>query len=60
MSIVIVRHPMARLASLYYQKFVEAVHHEFWANLNIYIIEKYRRKWEDGPSDHPKPGEFIR
>ena len=32
-SIVIVRHPMARLASVYYQKFVELREHTSWAPL---------------------------
>ena len=31
LSIVIVRHPLSRLASVYYQKFVELSTHKSWA-----------------------------
>ena len=38
LSIVIVRHPMSRLASVYYQKFIELSNNKAWANVGINII----------------------
>ena len=35
LSIVIVRHPMSRLASVYYQKFIELSNNKAWANVGI-------------------------
>ena len=37
LSIVIVRHPLSRLASVYYQKFVELSTHKSWAKENVSI-----------------------
>ena len=34
LSIVIVRHPMSRLASVYYQKFVELKEHKAWKKVS--------------------------
>ena len=59
-SIVIVRHPMSRLASVYYQKFVELSDNEGWARLIEYIIDTYRKDNETGPAKQPTPNEFIR
>ena len=39
LSIVIVRHPLSRLASVYYQKFVELSTHKYWAKENISMIQ---------------------
>ena len=38
LSIVIVRHPMSRLASVYYQKFIELSNNKAWANVGIIIL----------------------
>ena len=59
-SIVIVRHPMARLASVYYQKFIELYQNKGWASVIRTMINKYRGKGEKGPKDQPTPNEFIR
>ena len=58
-SMVIVRHPMSRLASVYYQKFVEKSHHRAWVPF-IKIMRWFRGKEEQGPDDQPTPNEFIR
>ena len=42
LSIVIVRHPMSRLASVYYQKFIELSNNKAWANVGINIITTFR------------------
>ena len=59
-SIVIVRHPMSRLASVYYQKFIELYQNKGWAGLIESIIQNYRGKGEEGPEDQPTPNEFLR
>ena len=59
-SIVIVRHPMARLASVYYEKFIELYQHMTWASLIARIIQQYRREGDEGRKDQPTPNEFIR
>ena len=40
LSIVIVRHPMSRLASVYYQKFVELSTHKGWARVSISTLKQ--------------------
>ena len=42
LSIVIVRHPMSRLASVYYQKFVELSTHKGWARVSISTLKQDR------------------
>ena len=59
-SIVIVRHPMSRLASVYYQKFIELYQNKGWAALIGSIIKNYRKEGEEGPKDQPTPNEFLR
>ena len=59
-SIVIVRHPMSRLASVYYQKFIELYQNKGWAGVIKSIIKKYRKNLNDGPKDQPTPNEFLR
>lgn len=59
-SIVIVRHPMSRLASVYYQKFIELYQNKGWAGLIESIIQNFRGKGEEGPEDQPTPNEFLR
>ena len=59
-SIVIVRHPMSRLASVYYQKFIELYQDQAWASLIASMIQQYRRQGEVGREDQPTPNEFIR
>ena len=51
---------MSRLASVYYQKFVELSDNEGWARLIEYIIDTYRKDNETGPAKQPTPNEFIR
>ena len=55
-----VRHPLARLASVYYQKFIELYQNKGWASLIKFMIEKYRTNATAGPPDKPTPNEFIR
>ena len=57
---VIVRHPLARLASVYYQKFIQLYQHKAWVGLIKSMIKKYRRKDEVAHPDQPTPTEFIR
>ena len=59
-SIVIVRHPMSRLASVYYQKFIELCQNKAWPELIESIIQNYRGEGEEGPEDQPTPNEFLR
>jgi len=59
-SIVIVRHPLARLVSGYYQKFIKLAKHGTWAPKIKQIIEKYRSRPNKGDQVHPSPEEFIR
>ena len=47
-SIVIVRHPMSRLASVNYQKLIELYQNKGWARLIESIIQNYRGKGEEG------------
>lgn len=60
LSLVIVRHPMSRLASVYYQKFVELRNHKGWSKVIKRIISRYRKEGDYGPMDHPTPSEFLR
>jgi len=60
LSIVIVRHPLSRLASVYYQKFVELSAHKSWSKLISSIIARYRPSGQTGPSDRPTPTEYVR
>ena len=46
-SLVIVRHPMARLASVYYNKFVKKRHKPEWRAYTDIIIKEYRHKGEE-------------
>ena len=56
LSIVIVRHPMSRIASAYYEKFIKQPA-KYWGVWGQKIIEKYR----DGiGSDKIYPREFVR
>ena len=54
------RHPLARLASVYYQKFVELKEHKAWGPLVKSVVKKYRRP--DPKSGDPSlatPSEFL-
>ena len=51
---------MSRLASVYYQKFIELYQNKGWAGLIESIIQNYRGKGEEGPEDQPTPNEFLR
>ena len=59
-SLVIVRHPLARLVSVYYQKFVKLAKHETWAPKIRFIIEKFRTDPESGDQVHITPEEMVR
>ena len=59
-SIVIVRHPMARLASIYYQKFIKLATHESWAPKIKFIIQKFRTDPKSGDQIHATPEEMVR
>ena len=59
-SIVIVRHPLSRLVSGYYQKFIKLAKHGTWAPKIKMIIERYRDRPNTGDQVHPSPEEFIR
>ena len=59
-SIVIVRHPMARLASIYYQKFVKLATHQTWASKIKMIITKFRDDPKSGDQVHASPEEMVR
>ena len=39
LSIVIVRHPLSRLASVYYQKFVELSSHKSWSKEKVSMTQ---------------------
>merc|ERR1711963_277443 len=59
-SIVIVRHPFARLASVYYQKFVQLKDHKAWGPLVKSVVKKYRRPDPDsGDPSLATPSEFL-
>ena len=59
-SIVVVRDPLARLASLYFQKFVKLAKHETWAPLIKSIIKKFREDPNTGDKNHITPDEMLR
>jgi len=57
-SIVIVRHPLARLASVYKQKFVNLASHKSWGAINKRVIRKYRKVASN--ETIPSPDEMVR
>ena len=59
-SLVVVRHPMARLVSIYYQKFVKLARHQTWAPVIKAIIKKFRADPSSGDPEHITPEEMIR
>jgi hypothetical protein len=58
-SIVIVRHPMARLASIYYQNFVKLATHQTWAPKIKMIISKFGDDPKSGDQVHAAPEESV-
>lgn len=60
LSMVIVRHPLSRLVSCYYNRLVSMKHMKFWSEFNPSVIAQYRENPTDGPPDYPSPSEFIR
>lgn len=61
LSIVIVRHPMSRLASVYYQKFIELKDHKAWKKVIRRVIARYRKSvGGEGPEGYPTPNEYLR
>jgi len=56
-SLVIVRHPLARLSSLYYSKIT--TRNENWASINRNAVEKYRDDSVNTNSRHASPSQFI-
>ena len=61
-SLLVVRHPLDRLVSLYNNKFIGGVrgNDEEWIRMTNLIIEKYRVKSEDGYEDIITPQEMVR
>ena len=54
------RHPFARLASVYYQKFVELKEHKAWGPLVKSVVKKYRRpNPNSGDPTLATPSEFL-
>lgn len=54
------RHPLARLASVYYQKFVELKEHKAWGPLVKSVVRKYRRpNPNSGDPTLATPSEFL-
>ena len=60
MSIVIVRHPLSRLASVYYNKFIEKYQDIKWASFIEKMIKLYRTEEKEGVQEQPTPNEFIK
>ena len=58
-SIVVVRHPLSRLASVYQQKLVNLAEHRSWGDLNRFIVANFRRQEEAGDGI-PSPDEMVR
>ena len=59
-SLLITRHPMDRLLSLYNNKFLEKVkNNNLWANIADFIISKYR-EGEEKEDAFVTPDEMIR
>ena len=59
-SLVIVRHPMARLASVYYQKLMNLAVHQTWAPKIKLMIHYFRDDPKSGDQVHPTPQEMVR
>ena len=61
-SLLIVRHPLDRLVSLYNNKFIGGVNgnDKDWINLTNLIISSFRDKIEDGNKSRITPEEMIR
>ena len=54
------RHPFARLASVYYQKFVQLKDHKSWGPLIKSVVKKYRRpNPNSGDTTLATPSEFL-
>ena len=53
------RHPFARLASVYYQKFVELKDHKAWGPLIRSVVRKYRPNPIQGDPTLATPSEFL-
>ena len=59
-SLVIVRHPMARLASVYYNKFVKQRQRPVWKFYIKTIIQEYRQDEDEGEEEDEEKGENYR
>eukprot|EP00092_Neocalanus_flemingeri_P035979 GFUD01039177.1.p1 GENE.GFUD01039177.1~~GFUD01039177.1.p1 ORF type:complete len:370 (+),score=61.26 GFUD01039177.1:73-1110(+) len=61
-SLLVVRHPLDRLVSLYNNKFIGGVRDkaEAWIQCTKHIIGKYRVAFVDGPMDIVTPAESVR
>ena len=53
------RHPFARLASVYYQKFVELKEHKAWGPLVKGVVKKFRPDPNSGDPTLATPSEFL-
>ena len=53
------RHPFARLASVYYQKFVELKEHKAWGPLIKSVVKKFRPNPNSGDPTLATPSEFL-
>ena len=53
------RHPLARLASVYYQKFVQLKDHKAWGPLIRSVVRKYRPNPIQGDPTLATPSEFL-
>jgi len=51
---------MSRLASVYYQKFIELSSHKAWKKIIAKIIQNFRKNETDGQADQPTPSEYLR
>ena len=58
-TIVIVRHPFARLASVYYQKFVDKKEHKAWGPIVKGVVKKFRPDPNSGDPTLATPSEFL-
>jgi len=60
LSMVVVRHPLSRLVSAYYNRFVSFREKKNWKKMIKHLIGEYRQTAEGGPRDYPTPSEYIR
>ena len=60
-SLMVLRHPLDRLVSLYNNKFLNRVEdNQLWAGYTAHILENYREQEDDDDFQYITPEEMIR